>query len=242
MKVRNYKMTKEEIIITVVGAIFSSGLINIIITHILYNSKLKKEFKYKGNDMLAKDIENSLQFVRNIELEIMKQEVYSFDNIIKQKMQINVFNPDCIYPEIFNDWDSYISFMDKIQEIRKVHEKNLPCKIALNIVFIDRYIKQLSLFMSDNGGETMLPFWGTIFIYDLQKWGIKVDRLLVKEINKYIYKLESHNGIKWKLERLKELDRQYKGTILYYLINGKCKRRDRKRMKCIQTCLEVLTK
>lgn len=40
----------------------------------------------------------------------------------------------------------------------------------------------------------------------------KMDRLLVKEINRYRYKLESHETIKWRILRKWELERQYKRT------------------------------
>lgn len=108
----------------------------------------------------------------------------------------------------------------------------------MNLVFIDKYIRQLSLFLSEHGGETFLPFWGTIFIFDLQKWQKKMDRILVKEINKYTYKLESHETRKWAKIRKKELIKQFEGTILYYLLTGKCKKRDKKRMEIIKNLLD----
>lgn len=189
--------------------------------------------------MIAQEIEKSLQFVRNMELELTKQEMYDVENELAEcGSQLNLFNGECIYLEIFNDWESYNHFMDMVQECRSKHEKNLSVKIALNLVFIDRYIRQLSLFMSENGGEELLPFWGTIFICDLQEWQQKMDRLLVKEVNKYTYKLESHATKKWRWMRRKELIKQYKNTILYYLLHGKCKKKDKKKMEFLKISLE----
>ena len=44
----------------------------------------------------------------------------------------------------------------------------------------------------------------------------KVDKLLVKEINKHNYKLESHETIKWHLLRKRILKRNYENSFLYY--------------------------
>ena len=223
-------MTKTEIIISIICAILGSSALNGFISHILYNKKLKKELKFKGNDMTAKEIEKSLQFVRNMELKLTVQDIYDIEEEIKERgCKLDLFNGECLYPAIFNNWDTYNNFAKNIFECRNKHEKNLSCKIALNIVFIDRYISQLMLYIKDNG-EKDLPFWGTIFIYDLQKWQSKFDKMIVKELNRYTYKLESHETIKWKLLRKRELEKPYKKTILYYLLNDKCRHKDKKIM------------
>ena len=234
-------MTEEEMIISVISTILGSSVLNGIITHILYNSKLKRELKNKGNDMIAQEIARSLQFVRNMELELTKQEIYDIENKLTDLgSQLNLFDGECIYPEIFNDWESYNQFMDTIHECRIEHEKNLSVRVALNLVFIDRYIRQLSLFMSKNGGEEMLPFWGTLFIFDLQKWQCKMDKLLVKEINKYTYNLESHATKKWRRIRKRELIKQYENTMLYYLLNGKCRKKDKRKMEFLKNSLDEI--
>lgn len=208
-------MIKEINIVTIIGSILSSGVLSVLITHILYSSKLKKDLKLRGNDMIAQNVESSLQFVRNMELIIKTQEIFNVEGEVERRGSgVNVFEGECIYPAIFNDWKSYYEFSDMIQECRKVHEKNLSCRIALNLVFIDRYIYQLGLFLKENGCEDDLPFWGAIFIFDLQAWQTKMDKILVREINKHTYKLESHESKKWKIMRKWILIRQYKKTIL----------------------------
>ncbi len=214
-------MNKNELIITIITAIISSGILNAIISHLLYSNKLKRENKSKANEGISKEIGISLKKFRELELELTKQELYEAEKKFRDYgYKVNMFEQECIYPEIFNDWDSYNSFFEKIQYFRKNYEKNLPCKVALNAVYIDRYIAQLILFMKNNGNESMLPKWGTLFIYDLKKWQKKIDKLLVKEINKHKYKLESHETKKWTRLRKKEVEKEYKNTILYYLITG----------------------
>lgn len=52
----------------------------------------------------------------------------------------------------------------------------------------------------------------------------KVDKLLVKEINKHNYKLESHETIKWRLLRKRILKRNYENSFLYYFRTQKPKK------------------
>lgn len=232
-------MTKEEIIVTIICALLGSSVLNGLITHILYKNKLEKDLKNKGHDMIAQEIGKSLQFVRDMELQLTIQELYNVENILQQRgSQVNMFGGEAIYLAIFNNWDAYNEFRNIINECRNKYEKNLPVKIALNIVFIDRYTNQLSLFLKEHGDEELLPFWGTIFIFDLQKWQRKIDKLLVKEINKYTYKLESHETKKWTRMRKKELVKQFQSTILYYLLNGECRRQDKKKMELIRNTLD----
>lgn len=70
------------------------------------------------------------------------------------------------------------------------------------------------------------------------KMAKKIDKLLVKEINKYSYKLESHASNKWKRLRKKELIKQYESTILHFLLTDKCPLRYKKMMTHLKTILE----
>lgn len=234
-------MEKAEIVIAVISTILGSSVLNGILTHFLYKNKLKKELEAKGHEMIASEIGKSLQFVRNMELKLTVQEIYDVENVLNERgSKVNMFEGECIYPEIFNDWESFNSFREIVHECRMEHEKNLSVKSALNLVFIDRYTSQLGLFMSENGDESTLPIWGTIFIFDLQKWQRKMDKLLVKEINKYGYKLESHETKKWKILRKIELTKQYNKTILHYLLTGTCSKRDKKKMEFIKNGIEMI--
>ena len=206
-------MDKSELLKSIVVAVISSGFLNAIVSQFLYSRKLKNENKFKGNETISKDIGISLKRFRDLELELTRQELYEAEKEFKTNgAKVNMFEQECIYPEIFNNWNSYNVFFDKIQKFREKYEKYLSCEVALNAVYIDRYIMQLGLFMKANGDESMLPDWGTLFICDLQKWQIKVDKLLVKEINKHEYKLESHETKKWGKLRKKIIEKEYKTT------------------------------
>lgn len=226
-----------------ISLFLGSCVINTILSHILYSRKLRKELKNKGNDMISENIQMSLQYARDMELEIKTQEIYEIDNLLSEKgSNLNIIEGEKIYPAILNDFKSLNNFYNQIQICRKEYEKNLPCNIALNIVFIDRYMCKLMLFLSEYGGEKYIKFWGTIFIYDLQNWQRKIDKMIIKEINKHNYKLESHETHKWKKLRKRILVRQYNNTILNKLITcqSNCKNKEISKLKKIAEDLKNL--
>lgn len=96
--------------------------------------------------------------------------------------------------------------------------------------------------MKEHGDESMLPVFGAIFIYDLQRWQRKMERLLVKEINKHNFKLEPAETIKWKIYGKFIVEKQYKNTILYSLINGKYNFKNRKIILAAKDLLQQLKK
>lgn len=178
-----------------------------------------------------------------MELDLTVQDIFYAEEEFRQRgCQVNMFGGECVYLEIFNNWDSYCQFLNKVAKCRKIHEKNLSCKLALNLTYIEKYIMQLSLFMKQHGDETMLPFWGSIFIFDLIKWQRKMDKLLVKEINKHNFKLESHETLKWRILRRFILVKQYEDTILYYLLNGKYKFKNRNLILAVNELFAQLDK
>lgn len=234
-------MDKGELVSAIATTILGSSVINGIVTHILYNSKLAKERKAKGNDVVANQIQKSLEMFRELELELKTIEIYQIEEELEEKgSSIDLVNPGCTYPAIFNDWVSYNTFKEHIQNYRKEYEKYLSCELALMLVFIDRYINQLGLYMAEHGDESMLPDFGAIFVYDLQLWRTDIDKKLVKEINKVTYKLESHEGKKWGRKRKKVLEKRWEQTLLYYLLYGKCSRKHRRLYKIGQMLLECM--
>ncbi len=233
-------MSREEII-SVIIAFIGSGVLNAFISNILYSKKLKKELKKDGNAMLAEEIEKSLLEIRELELKTKEQEILNVEEELNSRgSKVNLFGNEAIYPAIYNDNESLRAFFDDIQICRKRYEQNVSNKIALNLVFIDRYIAQSMLFIKDNIEILNMQEWAALFIIDIQRWRIKFDKMLIKEINKHKYRLESHETIKWNKLRKKELEKQYEGTILSFLLTGKCNKKDRKMMNVIENYINDL--
>lgn len=232
---------ENGLVVSIFTAVLGSTVINGLLTHLLYSRKLKKDLKFHGNNEIAQSISNSLQEFRKIVLELKKIEIYNIDQRLKDDLNtINFISGEVKYPACFNDWGSLISVIEKIRGCREKYESMMPCKVALNLVFIERYFMQLIVFVKKHGGEKALPNWGTILKYDLDKWIKRTDVMLVKEINKYSYALESHESIKWKRLRKTELVKQFEQTILHYLITGECPFRQKKLMKSVDEVLETL--
>lgn len=226
-------MFTQEVIITIVTTMIGSGLINCILTHFLYSNKLKKEIEIKNNGMIAEKVLDSLLKFRDMELMLTTTEIYDVETELENNgARVDLINANCaVYPAVFNDKESLFQFVEKIRECRSEYEKYLPCKLALNLVFIERYMMKAVLFASGYSHKNLLPTIGAFLIFDLQKWQRRMDKLLVKELNKVNFNLEVHNGIKWNLLRKKEVEKQWERTLLYYFIEGKTARRKRNKMK-----------
>lgn len=225
-------MFTKEMILPIMVAIFGSGIINCILTHVLHSNKLKKEVKAKNNSMIAENVSESLQNFRDMELMLDVIEIYDVESEFENNgARVDMINVNCaVYPAIFNNKDSLTQFAEKVSECRGKYEKYLSCKLALNLVFIDRYLMKMVLFAKDYNHECLLPTIGAFLMVDLRKWQMRIDKLLVKELNKVNFKLESHKTVKWKLLRKWELEKQWERTLLHYLIEGKCSRRKSKQM------------
>ena len=232
-------MEKSEII-SIITAFLSSGVLNAVISNILYDRKLKKDLKNNGDNMLAEKIEEGLLKIRELELKTTEQEILNIDKELNSRgAHVNMFQGEVIYPAIYNDMGSIKKYLDEIRLCRKKYEMNVSIKVALNLVFIDRYIMQSILFIKDNLDKLNMHEWSALLIFDIQKWQKRFNKLIVKEINKHNYKLESHATKKWNRLRKKELESQYSSTILNFLLTGKCHKKDKKNMKFIEDSLNI---
>lgn len=97
-----------------------------------------------------------------------------------------------------NDPESLMNFHNEINSCRRKYEKTLDCKTAINLLFIDRYIKQLMIYLSGFQDKRIMPALGMIIIFDIQSWQKRCNRGLVYRINNQKYKLEYQDGYKWK--------------------------------------------
>ena len=110
-------MTKEETVIAVATILLGNGVINGIITHILYNGKLKRELAFQGNDMVAKNIQEGLQSLRNLIVELDTQEIYDIKNELDSRgYEVNMLGGECTYPAVFNTWKSLHEYQEKIRD------------------------------------------------------------------------------------------------------------------------------
>lgn len=215
-------MDKKEIIELVIASAISSVLsgvfLNGIVTHILYSRKLKKEQKVKFANSMGEKIAESLIAVREM---VAKSEVIETYNAETEMRKENfcAIDRNAIYPEFMNNIESLINFYKEINNCRKKYEKNLDCKTAADVLFIDRYIEQLIAYLSRFQDKRIMPALGMIIMPDVQGWQKRCNKTLIYRINHQKYKLEYKGGYRWKLLRKRLLERKFKKTVLYALTN-----------------------
>lgn len=207
----------SKIIVAIIGAIAG-----VILTHFFYKSKLHKEQKVRFEDVIGNRIAESLLNIRDIVKISETVEIYNIVGELRDRgSKLDFLDGGARYPAFFNDWKSYNLFMDEISKARKLYEKNVDCETALYLLYINRYLYQLSAFMSEFGNEKLLPVFGAIFLPDILDWRKKFDKVLVKKINSHKCKLETHSGRKYKAKRKKIVEERWKKSLLQIAITGK---------------------
>lgn len=209
-----------EILLDVIIALFSGGL-GVLLTHIFYKAKLKKEQKVRFENVIGDHVASSLLKIRDLELECLSIEMYDIGRLLDEKGdQLNFFEDIPQYLSIFKNWDAYTEYMEKIADARKIYEKYVDCEVSLYLVYIEKYLYQLSMYMVQFNNNALLPALGTIFICDIQKWQIEFDKTLTKKINSNRCKIESHFTKKYKRKRKKIVEKKWERTLLGLIISN----------------------
>lgn len=201
--------------IGLVGA-FVGGLI----TYVFNKRKLRQEQKMRSEDIIGNAIQETLLLIRDLELECLVWEVYNIQEKLKNvSVYEDYWEDGAKYVAFFSDWKLYLNFENKINSIRIEKEKYVDCEIKAYLVFIQKYLRQLGVFMKSFNNEKLLPALGTIFICDIEKWQIKFDKALIRKMNSHKYKLESHSTKKYQKKRKKIVEKTWKHTLLNLLIS-----------------------
>ena len=230
------EVTKLQLILSVISTVLGSTVLNGILTHILYSRKLKKDKGVKFENMIGEKIAEALLSVARLTKKAKGIEIYDINSELETG-SLDVFNGNTIYPEIMNDVESLNMFMGAISTCRNEQEEYLDCAIALQVVFIDRYITELRVFAGRYGTQQIYPVLGTVIIFDLQKWHKKCDKMLIRRLNKTKCRLEYHGGVKWKILRKWIVERQWKQSWLYQLKNGASKKKNEPMVHMIEKVL-----
>ena len=205
-------------IITIISAILGSGIISTIISHVLYTKKLKKEQSMKANYGSGVKTAKALLKLREILQDGNIIEIYDAETVMHQE-NFNATDHNTLYPAILSNKASLEQFISEVDQFRKEYENYLDCDIALRVVLIDRYLYQLMLFMK-NYEDKFWPTFGTLFIIYVQKMLHSCDKRAIRKINMQKYKLEYHNGRKWKCLRPKLLEKPFNNTLLMRIKNN----------------------
>ena len=204
---------------TIITAILGSGILSTLISHLLYTQKLKKEQLMKSENGIGRKMITALESAQELMEELNFIEIFEAEDKFKAP-NCRAVDGDVLYPAIMGDSESLQKFYTAIRQFREKHERYIDCKTALYIVLLDRYVMQLLLF-SSQFEEKYWPRLGTIFIVDFKRISHKCEKRLIRRINKQKYKMEYHNGIKWKILRKFALVKMWEKTILFHLLENK---------------------
>ncbi len=232
----------KNIDFTAVISSICSGVLGIILTHMFYSRKLEKERISKANSIVSQKKEKSTIEFLNLVSDIASIEIYDAEKVFGKKgYNVNFFEGEITYPTLMNDLRTYSKYMDRIRNLRENHEKYLSCKSSLYLLYIDRYMMQLDAFVRVNGGNKYISLWGTLFGIDINKWRIKAEKQLVKDINKHNYRLESSVSMKRVFLRKKIVEKEFNNSILNYVINPDGARINKKKEAYISMFLTWIT-
>lgn len=199
----------------------ASAFLGGLVTNFFNKRKLRQEQKMKSEDIIGNKIQETLISIRDLELECLTLEIYNIQEKLKNiSIDEDYWEDGAQYVYFFNNWEAYFDYKNKINDIQKEKEKYVDCEIKAYLVFIQKYLRRLGVFMKSFNNEKLLPALGTIFICDIQKWQSKFDKALVKKMNSHKYKLESHFTGKYQKKREKIVEKQWKHTLLNLLISG----------------------
>ncbi len=204
---------------TIITAILGSGILSTLISHSLYTQKLKKEQLMKSENGIGRKMITALESAQELMEELNFIEIFEAEDKFKDP-NFRAVDGDVLYPTIMGDSESLWKFHTAIRQFREKYERYIDCKTALYIVLLDRYVMQLLLFASQFE-EKYWPRLGTIFIVDFKRISHKCEKRLIRRINKQKYKMEYHNGIKWKILRKSALVKMWEKTILFHLLENK---------------------
>lgn len=213
-------MNRTEIIVSIIIAVIGSAGLNGVITHILYNSKLKKEQKMKAKDAIWSKIVEALEEVRVLEQKARIQEIFDFESIFQSYEYTDFTSGANRYPAIMGDSSDFFDFFREINGIREKWSRYLDPEIGALLFYMQIYCQRLMEYTSKNKLTDSYPMVGCFVFGDFLTWQVYLDNLIVKRLNKSSYKLYSENGVKWEKMKAKAFNKLWKATVLYKLINN----------------------
>ena len=207
-------MKKIDIRIIIAVMTISGTLLGIIVTHVLYRSKLRKDQKAGGEKVISEKIINSLFEVRNFELKLREIDIGDLEIFNK----INPSNESLVYCSIFNSNPDLFEFQNKLGDVMREHELNLDRDSAAFLFVLQNYLSRLMVnFQSTNDEECKVL--GILFYKDFRTWQQDFDAHIVKQINKNPIKLFSLKGRVWEKTKNKYTKKYLDESILMKMIS-----------------------
>lgn len=185
----------------------SSGAGAALVGFALSSWNLRKQNKAGGEMVISKQITEALLEIQSFERQLRILELASPEKIE------NIFNSEAKYiPAIFLTNENLFEFQNELSSVLRKQEQFLDIETAAYLNAMEKYLGKLMISFPGIT-ESDLQELGYLLFDDIKRWQSELDQHLIKQINKFSYKLTSLYGKKW--------DRARNNAIEKYLINSK---------------------
>ena len=213
-------MSRTEIIVSIIIAVLGSAGLNGLITHMLYNSKLKKEQKMRAKDIIWEKIVSAFEEIRQLEQKAKEQEIFDFESIFKKEGYTDFFKDVGHYPAIMDSFDTFFGFFKEVNDARGKLALYIDPEVGAYLYYMHSYSMKLMEYMKKNNLVENYPLAGCFFFQDILNWQTHFDDVIVKRLNRSSYKLYSEHGEKWEKAKKKVEDKLWNESVLCKLINN----------------------
>ncbi|MFS0950878.1 hypothetical protein ACFC3A_04430 [Enterococcus thailandicus] len=185
----------------------SSGAGAALVGFALSSWNLRKQNKAGGEMVISKQITEALLEIQSFERQLRILELASSEKIE------NIFNGEAKYiPAIFLTKENLFKFQNELSSVLRKQEQFLDIETVAYLNAMEKYLGKLMVSFPGIT-ESDLQELGYLLFDDIKRWQSELDQHLIKQINKFSYKLTSLYGKKW--------DRARNNAIEKYLINSK---------------------
>ncbi|MFB5518917.1 hypothetical protein [Enterococcus casseliflavus] len=191
----------------------SSGAGAAIVGFALSSWNLRKQNKAGGEMVISKKITEALLIVQKFERQLRTIELMSSVNIEK------IFTEESRHiPAIFFTKENLFDFQNELSSILRNQEQLLDMK---TVAFLNAMEKYLTMFMVSfpNTTQSELQELGFLFSEDIKIWQVELDKHVIKQINKFSYKLTSLSGKKWDRIRTDKIESFVKNSKMFEFLN-----------------------
>lgn len=188
-----------------------------LFTHLFDWAKIRKENKKDFQNVIGKSKAEALDKLFIVIREARTVETYNINEYLNAGGVLKVDERTMQYPAIMNDFDSLNEFHDLIENIRNNHEQYLDRKVAIHIILMDKYLYNLSTYISSSGKNKLLNERALLFIGDINYWADSLEEQTISDINKCSVVLERKKGKKYDSDREKIFNKLYYNSMLYIM-------------------------
>ena len=159
-----------------------------------------KQRRAQFQDKISDQIATALTAVRELALET--RTIEAFDGFIDctDAKDADTFEESVFYPAFMTNIDTMYQFLRKVSDTRSKYDPYLDLISSAYLYVFERYLLGVGMFMAKSEFKDPKAL-GLFLIVDVQRWERRIDKHLVKRINRRHYKVSSKQGILWEIAK-----------------------------------------